>query len=102
EHLPEVVVDAEEVERPRDRLEVAGPQRRRRVAERLERVTRILAAHDRVEEPAVEDAVVVARGRALRIGVAGRVRRYEGKGDPDLRIDRRAAQRLGSPAGVKK
>jgi hypothetical protein len=61
--LTAVVVDAHEVERGGDQVEVALLDARRARAEVLEHVSRVGAAEDRVEEPAVVEAVEVAGGR---------------------------------------
>ena len=66
----EVVVHAEEVERRRDRLEVACPYGRR-----VGHVGRVLAAEERVEEPAVHLPVDVPGGVHVGVGRRSPARR---------------------------
>ena len=91
----EVVVHAEEVDRRRDRLEIAVPHRRR-IA--LEQVGGILAAEQRIEEPAVRHHVHLARCVEVGRRLGGRVDVLEVEDDPHLGVRRGATQRLHRPA----
>src|SRR5439155_20030825 len=85
----EVVVDAEEVQRRGDRLEIAVSDKRRDRLVTLEEVGGIRTAEDRIEEPAVPFAVDLPRRRLVLRRVRGRVRmgQVERDSDPSVRND---------------
>ena len=92
----EVVVDAEEVDRTRDDLQVAladgvdGPDA---ALEVLEHVLRVGAAQHGIQEPAVQVAVV--EPRRLLLPGRRRVHGREVEGDPDVARKRREGQAVG-------
>src|SRR3954451_22856669 len=95
---PEVVVDAEIVERGRDRCEVAVPEDRHDQLVALEEVGRVGALEERVEEPAVRLPVdLPGRGLVLR-ALAGGIRVREIERDPDLRLRHHRADHFDRPA----
>ena len=69
-----VVVDAEEVERLRDRLEIAFAQVARDDRVALEQVAGVRTSEDRIEEPAVAFAVDSQRGRFVLRRLGSRIR----------------------------
>ena len=89
-----VVVDAQEVDRRSDQLEVPVPHRRLVRGEALEHVRGIRAAEDRVEEPAVAVAVEGARRLDVLGSIAGGLCGLEVDRDSDLGAGRLAAQDL--------
>ena len=104
-HHAAVVVDAQELERRRDRLQVAVQHERHRAALQLavggavgDRVGRVGAAEDRVQVPAVEEAVEPAGRVAVAIVVGRRVRGAVDQHDAQLGARRLAADRLAGPA----
>jgi hypothetical protein len=95
---PEVVVDAQEVGRHRDRAQVSVLEERREQLVPLEQVGRIGAAEERVEEPAVGLAVDLPGGGLVLRGLVQRVRLREIERDPDLSIGRERADHVHRPA----
>ena len=85
---PEVVVQAEEVDRPRDRGEVAGTHHLADVgavaSEQLGDVAGIRAAQQRLEEPAVRGAVRERCRVPVLVAVGGRARNLQVERQPDL------------------
>ncbi len=96
--IAEVVVDAEEIQRGRDRLEIAVAHKCRDDLVALEEIRRVGAAEDRVEEPAVPLAVDLPRRRFVLGRVGGRIRVREVERDPDLGVRSAAPDRIHRPA----
>ena len=98
DHAALVVIDAEEVDRGRDALHVALPDRRPVRAELLLHVRRVCAPEDRVEEPAVPVPVECPRGRDVFGGFGRGLRGLEVDRDADERGGRLSSEGLGGEA----